>query len=102
MSEKAVNAFLEKLYQDAALREQLEADAPDVVASAVALGGRNGFEFTADEFVAVVQATGRELSEEELERVAGGADKDTATQLISNILKSQHETLKAILGNLKA
>jgi predicted ribosomally synthesized peptide with nif11-like leader len=75
MSEKAVHAFLARLDEDPALKDQLraeEAAAKDFFASAATFAARSGFEFTAGEFARVLGSTGWELREDDLEKVAGG------------------------------
>ena len=62
MSEEQLKAFLAKAKDDQSIQEQLKAaKSPDDV---VAIAKEHGHEFTADKIT--------ELSEEELERVAGG------------------------------
>ena len=63
MSEKQLKAFLEKVKADTSLQEKLKAaKSPEDV---VGIAKEHGHEFTADKIT--------ELSEEELEGVAGGA-----------------------------
>ena len=82
MSLEAVNQFLERVNQDPALQQELaqavESAAPgeDRVAAAE-IGAKYGYSFTPDEIGETMEATqkqqsGEELSEEELEAVAGG------------------------------
>ena len=70
MSEEQLKAFLEKVKGDTSLQEQLKAagDADAVVAIAKAAG----FVVTADE-IKSAQSASQELSDEDLEGVAGGA-----------------------------
>jgi predicted ribosomally synthesized peptide with nif11-like leader len=73
MSKESVEAFVKRLSDDKQLEQQLQAEAkdvPDQVAVLVSLANRNGFEFTAEEFLAAVPEG--QLSDEELEGVAGG------------------------------
>jgi len=71
MSEEQLKAFLEVVKADAGLQEQLKAagDADAVVAIAKAAG----FVISADELNSKAEIS-REISEEELEGVAGGGD----------------------------
>ena len=67
MSEEQLKAFLEKLKDDTSLQEQLKAASDADAASAIAKEA--GFSISADEFT---KAQSTELSDEELEGVAGG------------------------------
>ena len=67
MSEEQLKAFLEKLKDDTSLQEQLKAASDADAASAIAKAA--GFSISADEFT---KAQSTELSDEELEGVAGG------------------------------
>ena len=67
MSEQQLKAFLEKVKGDSTLQEKLKAAmSPEDV---VGIANEHGHEFTVDNIA--------ELSEEELEVVAGGADPKT-------------------------
>ena len=69
MSEEQLKAFLEKVKADDKLQEKLKAAAnPDVV---VSIAKEAGFSISADDFK---NTQSRELSEKELEGVAGGGD----------------------------
>ena len=69
MSEERLKAFLEAVKADAGLQEKLNAAADaDAV---VAIAKEVGFMISADELQRA-QAVGEELSDEELEGVAGG------------------------------
>ena len=82
MSAEAVAQFLERVNQDSALQEELtqainasQPGADRVAASEI--GAKYGYSFTADEIGEAMEAveqqqSGEELSEEELEAVAGG------------------------------
>ena len=70
MSEEQLKAFLEKLKDDTSLQEQLKAASDADAASAIAKAA--GFSISADEFT---KAQSTELSDEELEGVAGGETK---------------------------
>ena len=70
MSEEQLKAFLEKVRADTSLKEKLKAasDADGVVA----IAKEAGFKISAED----LKNTEVELSEEELEGVAGGGDED--------------------------
>ena len=70
MSEEQLKAFLEKLKDDSSLQEKLKAASDADAASAIAKEA--GFSISADEFT---KAQSTELSDEELEGVAGGEGK---------------------------
>ena len=67
MSEEQLKAFLEKVKADTSLQEKLKAASDANAASAIAKEA--GFSISADEFT---KAQSTELSDEELEGVAGG------------------------------
>jgi len=69
MSEEQLKAFLEAVRADAGLQEKLKAAAD--ADAAVAIAKEVGFMISADELQRA-QAIGEELSDEELESVAGG------------------------------
>jgi predicted ribosomally synthesized peptide with nif11-like leader len=69
MSEEQLKAFLEAVKADAGLQEKLKAAAD--ADAAVAIAKEVGFVISADELQRA-QAVGEELSDEELEGVAGG------------------------------
>ena len=81
MSIQAVNQFLEKVAQDNKIQEELAQamQAENDRQAVVELGAKNGFEFTGEELMTEIEkrqqaaADSGELSEEELEAVAGGA-----------------------------
>lgn len=78
MSGKAISEFWKRLKTDDAMRGEFDAlvtASPNVPASEVVqLGARHGLDFTADELrTTVALAAGAELSDDELEAVAGGA-----------------------------
>jgi predicted ribosomally synthesized peptide with nif11-like leader len=70
MSEEQLKAFLEAVKADAGLQEKLNAAADaDAV---LAIAKEVGFMISADELLKRAGAVGEELSDEELEGVAGG------------------------------
>jgi predicted ribosomally synthesized peptide with nif11-like leader len=76
MSEEQLKAFLEAVKADAGLQEKLNAAADaDAI---VAIAKEVGFMISVDELQRA-QAVGEELSDEELERVAGGTATDRRT-----------------------
>ena len=73
MSEEQLKAFLEKVKTDASLQEKLKAAADNDAVAAIAKDA--GFSISADDLDLkndLKNAPSRELSEEELEGVAGG------------------------------
>ena len=73
MSEEQLKAFLEAVKADAGLQEKLRAAAD--ANAVVAIAKEVGFMISSDELQRA-QAVGEELSDEELESVAGGAGYD--------------------------
>ena len=69
MSEEQLKAFLEKVKADTSLQEKLKAAAD--VDAVIAIAKSAGFVVSADEIKTAQSAT-QELSDEELEGVAGG------------------------------
>ena len=84
MSAETVRVFLDKVAEDSALQAEVETMIQDKgegqmvsTGDLVAAGSRHGFEFTAEELRDEIvrqrgETAGRELSEEEMEGVAGG------------------------------
>ena len=77
MSIESVHQMIETAKNDAALKKQLQtAERPENV---LAIASERGYEFTEKELLIVMQerqlSCGEELSEEELESVAGGGPK---------------------------
>ncbi len=73
MSEEQLKAFIEKVQGDDSLQEKLKAAAnPDVV---VSIAKEAGFSISADD----LKNAQSELSDEELEGVAGGTQTNTGT-----------------------
>ena len=70
MSEEQLKAFLEKVKTDASLQEKLKAAADNDAVAAIAKDA--GFSISADD----LKKAQSEISEEELEGVAGGAGTD--------------------------
>jgi predicted ribosomally synthesized peptide with nif11-like leader len=83
MSVDSAKRFLEVLKKDQALQKRLgtAGDAEEVTRLAVALGAERGFSFTVEELPATIE-NGSELSDEDLESVAGGGDGPTLTEYI--------------------
>ena len=79
MSEEQLKAFLEKVKGDSSLQEKLKA-ASDADA-ALAIAKEAGFAITAEDIQSMQSAT--DLSDAELERVAGGYTKYTDIQMLS-------------------
>ena len=79
MSVENVNAFFEKAMSDEAARaalkslgEKSKGNQDEAVADLIALGKEHGFEFEHGHLADAVQARPGELSEDELQKVAGG------------------------------
>ena len=68
MSEEQLKAFLDAVKADAGLQEKLNA-----AADVVAIAKEAGFMISADELQRAQAIQGKELSDEQLEGVAGGA-----------------------------
>ena len=68
MSQQSLEQFLEKVAQSEELQSQIGEEID--VESLIALGAEHGFEFTAENL-----AANAELSDEELDGVAGGLDR---------------------------
>ena len=71
MSEEQLKAFLEKVRDDTSLQEKLKVAADANVI--VAIAKEAGFIISADDLANAQSELSKELSEEELEGVAGGA-----------------------------
>jgi len=78
MSEEQLKAFLEAVKADAGLQEKLKAAAD--ADAAVAIAKEAGFMISADELQRA-QVVGEELTDEELEGVAGGYTAAAGCQL---------------------
>lgn len=75
MSREALGGFYAQVLEDRALQENLKAgeSRDEFIARVVALGAQRGFDFTPAEVeVELARAYGAELSEAQLEVVAGG------------------------------
>lgn len=102
MSIDAVNQFLEKVAQDSKIQEELAQvmEAEDHRQAAVELGAKHGFEFTVEELITEVEKRQQaaiesgQLSEEELEAVAGGL----APVVVGGIISAVSATIAASIG----
>ena len=74
MSEEQLEAFLEKVQSDTSLQEKLKAAAD--ANAALAIAKEAGFVITAEDMQSMQSAT--DLSDDELEGVAGGYNQHTA------------------------
>ena len=82
MSEEQLKAFVEKVKGDTSLQEKLKAAAsPD---AAIEIAKAAGFAITAEDIQSMQSAT-VELSDEELEGAAGGANHTVKTVVIATI-----------------
>ena len=70
MSEEQLKSFLEKVKADTTLQEKLKAAAD--ADAALAIAKEAGFAITAEDIQSMQSATATDLSDEELEGVAGG------------------------------
>ena len=72
MSEEQLKAFLEKVKADTSLQEKLKAAAD--AEAVVAIAKEAGFSISADDLTTKAQSELSELSDQELEGVAGGCN----------------------------
>ena len=72
MSEQSVIAFVKQVSRESALQQQVEA-LPGDVGGLVQLASAAGFNFSAEEWKAVAASSFGELSEGDLDSMAGGA-----------------------------
>ena len=79
MSEEQLKAFLEKVQGDTSLQEQLNAEG----ANPIAIAKEAGFSVSADD----ITKAQSELSDEQLEGVAGGSGTEAARLLMEDHLK---------------
>ncbi len=77
MSVENVKKFMELVVQDASLQKELAKAGTDVP-KIISLGAERGLTFTAQDIKTVYDETGGELTEEQLEKVAGGFVSSTA------------------------
>ena len=89
MSEEQLKAFLEKVKKDTNLQEKLKAAAD--VDAVVAIAKETGFSISADD----LKSAQSEISEEELESVAGGGNCGIITwtcacQIAKSIIKNMN------------
>ena len=83
MSEEQLKSFLEKVKADTSLQEKLKAAAD--ADAALAIAKEAGFAITAEDIQSMQSAT-TELSDEELESVAGGGYEDDFERANSRLL----------------
>ena len=88
MSEEQLNAFLEKVKSDAELQEKLKASAD--ANAVVAIAKEAGFSITAEDIQSMQSAT-VELSDDELEQVAGGCQINSAKLSFPPYCKFPHD-----------
>ncbi len=77
MSKESLEAFLQKALSGSGLKSEIEAvftenKGEEAINELVRIGSEQGFEFTAEEAVKFLSAENGELSDSELEGVAGG------------------------------
>jgi predicted ribosomally synthesized peptide with nif11-like leader len=76
MSTKAVEGFLQKVKKDKKLQDRLQQESegkPDPIGHIVKSAAGMGFQFTSKEFLRTQEGIQGQLTEEQLETVAGGA-----------------------------
>ena len=88
MSEEQLKAFLEKVKSDAELQEKLKASAD--ANAVVAIAKEAGFSITAEDIQSMQSAT-VELSDDELEQVAGGCQINSAKLSFPPYCKFPHD-----------
>ena len=88
MSEEQLKAFLEKVKSDAELQEKLKASAD--ANAVVAIAKEAGFSITAEDIQSMQSAT-VELSDGELEQVAGGCQINSAKLSFPPYCKFPHD-----------
>ena len=79
MSEEQLKAFLEKVKSDTELQEKLKAAASPE--AAIEIAKEAGFLITTEELQSFAQSTTVELSEKDLENVAGGAGAEVIVMI---------------------
>ncbi len=77
MSVENVKKFMQLVVEDTELQKELSKSGTDVP-KIIELGAKRGLNFTAAEIKTVYDETGGELTEEQLEKVAGGFVSSTA------------------------
>ena len=88
MSEEQLNAFLEKVKTDTELQDKLKAAAsPEAV---IEIAKEAGFSITAEDIQSMQSAT-VELSDDELEQVAGGCQINSAKLSFPPYCKFPHD-----------
>lgn len=78
MSQEAAKSFLSMVDQDASLKSQLKGlkgEESQVLAEIIKLGAEKDLSFTADEVKAAAGASQGKMSEQDLDKVAGGGCK---------------------------
>ena len=119
MSAEAAVTFAERLatdedFQRRAAEAMAGKDGEEATEAMVQFGAREGLEMTSSELLTIQQAMRSvELSDENLDAVAGGLSlssidlqnalqqQQQTLQMLSSISKSQHDTMKAIIQNLR-
>ncbi|HWR54982.1 MAG TPA: Nif11-like leader peptide family natural product precursor [Negativicutes bacterium] len=74
MSKEAYKAFGKKISEDQALKQKFKEVGPENLAGVIALAKENGFDVTEADFLAAAKEldASKELSDADLEKVAGG------------------------------
>lgn len=86
MSKQNLSEFWKKVENDPELRKRLDSmpgGAPqEIVAGLVRIGSEHGLPFTAEEFGETASVQGTELSDQSLDRVAGGLQSNGITSKV--------------------
>lgn len=88
MSKEDVKKFIERVGDDPELTEKVKSAGTDVD-EVIRLGKENGFDFTAEDMKAAyeeISQSGTELSDEDLEKVAGGFVTATAVMVVASVV----------------
>jgi len=87
MSVENVKKFMELVLKDKDLQQELTKAGTDMP-KIIALGAKKGLTFTPEDVKTVWEETGGELSEEQLEKVAGGFVTTTAALVASAVVSA--------------
>jgi len=115
MSTEQAERFIVAVQEDSALRAHIEAAEIDEHGQAlVAIAHAHGFDFTIEEFRTQVTAADAQLTDRQLDGVAGGGGelgslqlqnliekRQHTVQMLSNISASLHDTSQTIIQNLR-
>jgi predicted ribosomally synthesized peptide with nif11-like leader len=97
MSIDAVNKFWGRFSSDSDFRTKVEGQRKMTLGQIVEFGGKHGFTFTEDDLKAVATTSG-ELSDSQLEGVAGGVGFDLSLYHIQNNIRLQIQNIGKLGG----